>query len=117
MLILKKGNGKEVEVYRRVTLMPTLYKIYLMVLEERLKEEVEGKGKLIQNIPQTQTGIRKKMGTIENIYLLNYVANKEIGKKGKKSVVMFVDLKAAFDTVNRGVLMETMRERGSTKKS
>lgn len=47
---------------------------------------------------------------IYNIYI-NYIINKQLGKR-KKIVVMFVGLKAAFDSVDRGVLVKTMRERG-----
>lgn len=100
----KKRERKKVEEYRRITLMATLYKIYAMVLAGRL--ETEGEEKKV--IPQNQTGFRKGMGTMDNIYIINYIINKQLGK-GKK---MFVGLKAAFDSVDRGVLVKTMRERG-----
>ncbi|XP_067203031.1 uncharacterized protein [Linepithema humile] len=38
--------------------------------------------------------------------------NKQLGGKKGNMVAVFVDLKAAFDSVERGVLMEAMRERG-----
>lgn len=51
------------------------------------------------------------MGTIDNVYVFNYLINK-LGK-GKKLVVIFVDLKAIFDTVDRSrVSCETMKARG-----
>lgn len=52
------------------------------------------------------------MGTINNIYVLNYLVNKQLGKK-KRLVALFVDLKATFDSVNRKVLTDTMRGRGT----
>lgn len=39
--IIKRGEGRQVRDYRRVSLMPSLYKVYTA---ERLKEEIEGKG-------------------------------------------------------------------------
>lgn len=42
--IVKKGEGERVEDYRGVTLMSTLYKIYVAVLVGRLKRELEEKG-------------------------------------------------------------------------
>lgn len=51
------------------------------------------------------------MDTIDNVYVLNYVINRQLGRE-KKVVAMFVDLKAAFDSVDRGVLYSAMRERG-----
>jgi len=39
--IVKKREGERVEDYRGVTLLSTLYKVYVAVLAERLREEVE----------------------------------------------------------------------------
>lgn len=88
--------------------MSTSYKIYATVLAERLREEVEEKGM----IPPNQTGFRKGMGTIDNIYIVNYLVNRQIRNKGGKLIGLFVDLKAAFDSVDRGELIRVMRERG-----
>lgn len=38
-------------------------------MANRLREEVEKKGM----IPPNQTGFRREMGTIDNIYVLNYL--------------------------------------------
>lgn len=105
--ILKKGEGNVVGDYRGVTLMPTAYKIYAAVLAERLKEAIERK----ELIPHNQTGFRKGMGTIDNVYVLNYLINRQIEKRKGGMVALFVDLKAAFDTVDRKVLCEALRER------
>jgi len=52
------------------------------------------------------------MGTIDNIYALNYLINRQIRKKKGNITAMFVDLKAAFDSVDRKILVHTMRTRG-----
>jgi len=106
--IRKKGQGRLVEDYRGVTVMPTLYKIYTTALAERLREEVEGR----EILPPSQTGFRKGMGTMDNIFVLNYLINRQIGKKRGKLIAVFVDLKAAFDSVDRRILLDAMRERG-----
>jgi len=49
----------------------TLYKIYVPVLEEMLRVEVEEKEKM----PQNQVGFRKGMGMMDNIYVFNYLIN------------------------------------------
>lgn len=41
--IVKKTKGTVAEKYRGVTLTQTAYKVYTMVLAERLRDEVEGK--------------------------------------------------------------------------
>lgn len=61
--------------------MTALYKIYLMVLTERIKKDCEEK----RIIPQNETGFRKGMGIIDNIYVINYLVNKQL-EKGKKAI-------------------------------
>lgn len=63
MPILKRGQGKRVEDYKGITIMPTMDKVYATILAERLREVVEKGGM----IPQNQTGFRKGTGTIDNI--------------------------------------------------
>ncbi|XP_024883228.1 uncharacterized protein LOC112461981 [Temnothorax curvispinosus] len=110
--IVKKGEGKEAQDYRGVTLMNTSYKIYAAILAKRLEREVEEKGML----PETQTGFRKKKGTMENIYALNYVIGKAISKRKGKLVAAFIALKAAFDSVDRKKIWEVMKKEGISKK-
>lgn len=78
------------------------------MLAERLREEVREKGIILRN----QTGFRKGMETMDNIYVINYLINKQLGKKEGKMLALFVDLKAAFDSVDKGILLEAMRKRG-----
>lgn len=91
----KRRHGEKMEEYRGVTIIPTLYKIYAAVLEGRMRKEVEGRGL----IPARQTGFRK--GTMDNIYVLNYLVNRLLWKKEGKMLAVFVDLRAAFDSLNR----------------
>lgn len=102
--IRKKGDGKEVGDYRRITMMLSLYKVYAMILAERLKEDIENK----RIIPDNQSGFRNNRGTIDNIFVLKYLVDRCIGRKGGRLVALFVDLKAAFDSVDRGILLKTM---------
>lgn len=57
--------------------MPTLYKVYIVVLTERLKEEVEEK----DMVPPSQTGFKKRMGIIDNIYVLNFLVNRQLKRR------------------------------------
>lgn len=49
---------------------------------------------------------------MDNIYALNYLINRQIDREKGKMIILFVDLKAAFDSVDRGLLTETIRRRG-----
>ncbi|KAL6420494.1 hypothetical protein ACFW04_013829 [Cataglyphis niger] len=93
--ILKKEEGERVEEYRG----------------GRLSKEVEEKGL----VPQNQTGFRRGLETMDNIFILNYLVNRQLSKKKGKLIAFFIDLKAAFDSVDRRKLVEAMRERGVRK--
>lgn len=60
-------------------------------------------------LPASQTRFRRGM---DNICVLNYLINRQIHGKAGRIVVLFVDLRNVFDSVDRGVLIETMRKRG-----
>lgn len=77
------------------------------MLAEKLKEEINEK----EIKPRNQMGFRKGMGIMDNIYVINYLSNKQLGRKGGGMVAFFADLKAAFDSVDRGVLIDAMRKR------
>lgn len=67
-------------------------------------------------ISDSQTGFRKGRSTMNNVFILNHIAQREkekgmaIGKD--KIFTIFVDLKAAFDNVDRGILWKAMEEKG-----
>lgn len=105
--ILKKAEGERVENHRGVTVMSSLYKVYATALADRLKEDVEEN----EILPGNQAGFRKGMGTIDQIYALNYLINRQLGRD-KGIIALFIDLKAAFDSVDRGILVKAMEERG-----
>lgn len=92
--IIKKGEGIKVEEYRGVTLLSTLY----MGVADGVREEMERKGIL----PRNQTGFRKGLGTIDNIFVINYLVNRQLVRRGGSMTAFFEDLKAAFALVDRG---------------
>lgn len=81
-------RGVMVDEYMRVTLAS--------VLSNRLREEVEGRGLV------PQAGFRRGVGTVDNIYTLNYLINRQVSKASDKLLAFFVDLRVAFDSVDRG---------------
>lgn len=109
--VVKKGRGEVARDYRVITIVPSMYKIYALVLTERLRKEVEEKRMLSKN----QIRFRKGKGTMDNIFVLKYLINRQLKKKGGKLIALFVDLKAAFDTVSRKTVVEAMKERGVRK--
>jgi len=72
-------------------------------------EEVEEK----KALPESQMGFRKGRMTMDNIYILNHIVQREKMKRKeeKKVYVLFIDLKAAFDNVDRGKLWRILEEK------
>lgn len=52
------------------------------------------------------------MRIINNIYVLNFLVNRQLQRKGGFVVATVVNLKVAFDSVGRKVMMEALRGRG-----
>lgn len=97
MPIYKKGDKEKAENYRGISLLCTAYKIYAEILKGRLEVEAEER----KLIPESQAGFRKGRGTMDNILILNHIVQRERCKEDSKVYTVFVDLKAAFDNVNR----------------
>lgn len=86
--IFKKGGRDKLRNYRGITLLNTAYKIYAMVLQNRLKKEIEEK----KLLPETQAGFRRGRSIIDNIFILNYIVNRETKRTGGKLHTFFADL-------------------------
>lgn len=78
-----------------------------MVLQKRLEKELEEK-----ILPETQTGFRRGKNTIDNIFILNYIANREIQKGGGKMHAFFADLRTAFGKIDRDLLNKILEKKG-----
>ena len=105
--IYKKGKKNDPKSYRGITLLDTTYKIYASILDNKLKEEIKDKNIL----PDTQAGFREARSVTDNIYLLNYLIEEKIKKKGGKLYAFFADLKSAFDTIDRELLWKIMHKK------
>lgn len=93
------------EDHRGITLLSTAYKVYASVSANRLEKEIEGSNM----IPESQVGFRKRRGVTDTIYCLNYLVGREIGKD-RKVVAALIDLRAAFDSVDRRIMRRRLEE-------
>jgi len=95
--------------YRGISLC-SAYKIYAEILRNRLELEAERLGLL----PESQGGFRRGRSTMDNVFILNHLVQREKKKEGKESKIyaLFVDLKAAFDNVDREQLWSTLKDNG-----
>lgn len=108
MPLYKRGDAEETSNYRGISLLCSAYKLYAEILSKLVQETDEKKVK-----PETQAGFRKGSSTMDYIYIyvLNHIVLREMNSKGNKEVyALFMDMKAAFDKVNRSKLWEIGEE-------
>ena len=104
MLPIYKGKGSREDLnnFRGISILPILTKLYASLLERRLAGALEGAGLRAD----TQFGFRKKRGTQDAAFVLQAL----LDTRGKgHRYLCFVDFRKAFDTVQRPVLWQLLR--------
>ncbi|XP_015271973.1 PREDICTED: unconventional myosin-VI, partial [Gekko japonicus] len=96
----KKGKKEDPSNYRPVSLLSTISKLYTKHLLENVLAWLE----LEDIIVEEQAGFRAGRSTLDHCLMLQHLIEK-YGSGGQTSLyAVFVDLKAAFDTVSRSRL-------------
>lgn len=85
-------------------MLSSAYKIYAEVLRNRLEKKTEDRNLL----PENQCGFRKERSNLENVFILSHLVQREKKKKEDKVYAVFIDLKTAFDKVDREILWRTL---------
>ena len=99
-----KGKIEDPEAYRALQVGSSLCKIMVIVIINRLRAWYESQ--LLDN----QQGFRSGRGTTDGIYMAKRVQQITHSIK-KKAFLLFVDLSAAFDHVQRSWLFKTVMSR------
>jgi hypothetical protein len=95
----QKGDNRDISNYRPIALTVITRRLY----ERLLLEPLKGKERLLN---RTQGGFRSQRSTLDHCYTLDEII-KDYEKSGIKIALM--DLKAAFDTVDRKILWRRLR--------
>ncbi|GFU80410.1 transposon TX1 uncharacterized 149 kDa protein [Trichonephila clavipes] len=101
--IFKKGDQLECRNYRGITILNTAYKIFSNLLFARLQPYTD---KVIGNY---QCGFRPQRSTIDQIHTLRQILEKT-KEYNIKTFHLFLDFKAAYDSMNRDKMIEAMTE-------
>jgi len=105
--IFKKGDKKDLNNYRPVSLLPSISKIYERIIHEQLMNY------FVQNniLSPNQYGFRPKHST--NLAAVEIIdrLTKSLDV-GKKSLAIFIDLSKAFDTLDHNILISKLRYYG-----
>ncbi|CAI5793987.1 Hypothetical predicted protein, partial [Podarcis lilfordi] len=98
--IFKKGDRNCQENYRPISLLPCISKIYAKSLLIKLEEWMLTKG-----LPgKEQAGFKAGASTLDQCLVLSHLVDKYVMRNKRKLFVAFVDLKSAFDSVDRNKL-------------
>nr|XP_042906426.1 uncharacterized protein LOC122270970 [Parasteatoda tepidariorum] len=103
--IFKKGDQLECRNYRGITLLNTAYKIFSNILFKRLQPFAD---KAVGNY---QCGFRPQRSTIDQIHTLRQILEKT-KEFNIRTFHLFIDFKAAYDSIKRDKLLEAMNEFG-----
>ena len=105
--ILKNGDPTNVDIYRPISVLSQLNKIFEKLIHERMMAFIDKHNIL----SKTQFGFRKGHSTSHGISHLNEQIIENIEKQ-KVTAVLFMDLKSAFDTVDHNILLKKLEHYG-----
>jgi hypothetical protein len=103
----KKGNIHSPDNYRGISLLNISSKLYTYILNRRLTLWIEQNGLL----NESQAGFRKGYSTIDHLFTLYALAQKQLSNHCKLYAA-FIDFKKAFDLVNRKQIWIALRKNG-----
>ncbi|BES98510.1 Reverse transcriptase (RNA-dependent DNA polymerase) [Nesidiocoris tenuis] len=108
ILLFKKGDERDLNNYRGISLINTTLKIFTQILLNRL-ELFSSQNNLI---PENQAGFRKNRGCIDHIFTLHSLISINTRLKGRKLFAGFIDFSRAFDSIDHEILWQKMADRG-----
>ena len=104
--IYKKGDTGDPDNFRGLAIGSAFAKLFSLILLKRLSTYVNTKKILYPN----QIGFVKGHSTSDHIFLLQTIIEKVVKRGKQKLYTAFIDFKKAYDTVDRKLLFERMKE-------
>src|SRR5271154_973087 len=108
-LLLKGRNLDKLKLgnYRPIAITSNVYKLYMIIMRNRMTKWVEG----MFLLGEFQNGFRTDRRLTDNIYVLTQVI--EIAKnEGRKLYCAFLDFSKAYDSVDRDILWSRLQSMG-----
>lgn len=107
--LYKKGDKLECANYRGITLLNTAYKVFANILHQRLQTYAE------EIIGEYQAGFRGDRATTDQIFAIRQILEK-CREFNITTHHLFVDFKAAYDSITRSALWRVMEQFGIPRK-
>ena len=110
--MFKSGIPDNYDNYRGISIGSCIGKVYGMVLFSRLMDAADNFNLLSKN----QIGFLKGYRTADHSFVINFIADHFVKTMKQDIYVAFVDLRKAYDTVNRKALINKLYKKGITGK-
>jgi sorting nexin-29 len=99
--IFKKGNRKDCDNYRVISLLNTGYKMYANIIKNKLNKYYDS------ITGEKQNGFRKGRSCCDGYFTMKILIEKH-SEFNMETHIAFVDFKKAFDRVNRKELLRIL---------
>lgn len=106
----KKSISTKPLTYRGLGLQSCLYKAYSYILNKRLTNYLETNGL----INDTQNGFRKDRSCVDHVFTLAETIKLNTGRPESRVFACFIDMRRAFDKIDRNLLLTRLHELGVT---
>ena len=107
VLILKKPPATDIDQYRPIMLISNMCKLMTKMIAKRIGSAMEHSGILNDN----QNGFRKGRRTTDNLFILQTLQEQSV-KRNEKMFCLYVDIRAAYDSVSRPILYKKLNQYG-----
>lgn len=109
ILLYKKGDPKDIGNYRPISLLPSIYKLFSTLINQRISAALE------KNQPIEQAGFRKKYSTIDHIHTLELIIEK-YQEQQRPLYIIFIDYQKAFDTIFHESIWASLKSQNVERK-
>ena len=106
--IHKSGSVSDPSNFRGIALMNTMYKLFSIILNNRLYKWAEENSKL----DEAQAGFRSGYSVVDNIFSLSACVQKYLSRRGGRFYCLYVDLQKAFDNIQHQKLFISLLQKG-----
>lgn len=105
ILLHKKGDKRNIQNYRPISLISTIYKIFAKCLLERMKPILE------INQPPEQAAFRRGFSTIDHLHTINQLIEKSC-EYNIPVYLAFIDFTKAFDSISHHSIWKALLSQG-----